>query len=65
VLEIGRFEVWKEAHALTLQVYRLTAVLPGNERFGRRMQRAAVSIPAEGFKWRAQADKIHFNNIVS
>ena len=70
-MEIERFEqleVWKEAHALTLRVYRLTAALPTDQRFGLvgQMQRAAVSIPAniaEGFKRRGQADKVRFYNI--
>jgi four helix bundle protein len=70
-VEIDRFEkleVWKEAHALALRVYRLTAALPGSERFGLvgQMQRASVSIPAniaEGFKRRGQADKVRFYNI--
>ena len=61
-------EVWKEAHALTLNVYRLTAALPADQRFGlvSQMQRAAVSVPvniAEGFKRRGQADKVRFYNI--
>ena len=68
---IERFEqldVWKQAHALTLHVYKMTAALPSDQRFGliSQMQRAAVSVPAniaEGFKRRSQADKAHFYNI--
>ena len=39
-------EVWRAAHALALDVYRATAVLPEAERFGLQSQlrRAAVSI---------------------
>ena len=70
-MEIERFEqleVWKQAHALTLCVYRLTAGLPADQRFGLvgQIQRAAVSVPAniaEGFKRRGQADKVRFYNI--
>ena len=70
-MEIERFEqleVWKQAHTLTLDVYRLTAGLPADQKFGltSQMQRAAVSVPAniaEGFKRRGRADKVRFYNI--
>jgi four helix bundle protein len=40
--------VWKDAHAIALQVYDLTKRLPPHEQYGlvSQMRRAAVSIPA-------------------
>jgi four helix bundle protein len=63
-----QLEVWKVAHSLVLDVYKVTKALPADERFGlvSQMQRAAVSVPAniaEGFKRRGQADKAHFYNM--
>ena len=68
---IDRFEqldAWKQAHALVLEIYRLTGRLPTEERFGLipQMRRSAVSVPAnvaEGFKRRGKADKVRFYNI--
>ena len=45
--------VWREAMALTAQIYRITAEFPRNETYGlaQKMRRAAVSVPgniAEG-----------------
>ncbi len=70
-MSIERFEqlsVWREAHALVLEVYRGTSKMPSEEKFGlvSQMRRAAVSVPAniaEGFKRRGQAEKSHFYNI--
>ncbi|HEY7492362.1 MAG TPA: four helix bundle protein [Candidatus Tectomicrobia bacterium] len=61
-------EVWQRAHAFVLEVYRLTAAFPAEERFGLSSQfrRAAVSIPAniaEGFRKYTTADKARFLNI--
>lgn len=38
--------VWQRAHALTIEIYRITAVFPPEERFGlsAQLRRAAVSI---------------------
>lgn len=60
--------VWQEAHRLVLDVYKLTATFPAEEKFGlvSQMRRAAVSVPAniaEGFKRRGINDKAHFYNI--
>ena len=43
-----RLEVWKAAHQLTLQIYRVTTVFPRHEQFGlvSQLRRAAVSIGA-------------------
>ncbi len=40
--------VWKKAHRLTLDTYRVTAQFPADERYGlsSQMRRAAASIPA-------------------
>jgi len=61
-------EVWKKAHRLVMDVYRVTAGFPAAERFGlvSQMRRAAVSVPAnvaEGFKKRGIRDKVNFYNI--
>src|SRR5262249_13146084 len=57
----------QKAHAFVLEVYRLTAKFPAEERFGLTSQfrRAAVSIPAniaEGFRMYTTADKARFMN---
>ncbi|SPF36060.1 S23 ribosomal protein [Syntrophobacter sp. SbD1] len=61
-------DVWKNAHAFVLEVYRLTSAFPVDERFGLSSQfrRAAVSIPAniaEGFRKYTTADKARFLNM--
>jgi four helix bundle protein len=61
-------EVWQRAHAFVLEVYRLTATFPAEERFGlsNQFRRVAVSIPAniaEGFRKYTTADKARFMNI--
>ena len=60
-------DVWKNSHTFVLDVYRLTATFPADERFGMVIQfrRAAVSIPAniaEGFRKYTAADKARFFN---
>ncbi|MEW6251154.1 MAG: four helix bundle protein [Planctomycetota bacterium] len=46
--DFKELRVWQKAHELVLDVYRLTAGFPQDERFGlvSQMRRAAVSIPA-------------------
>ena len=63
-----QLEVWKKAHALVLEVYKLTGRFPADERFGltAQLRRAAVSAPAniaEGFVKRGKMDKARFYNI--
>lgn len=63
-----QLDVWKKAHELVLDVYRLTSVFPNEEKFGlvSQMRRAAVSVPAsiaEGYKHRSGKEKIRFYNI--
>ncbi len=53
---------------MVLDVYKITKVFPGEERFGliSQMRRAAVSVPAniaEGFKRRTKKNKAQFYNI--
>jgi four helix bundle protein len=61
-------EVWKKAHRLVLEIYRITKDFPIEERYClvSQMRRCAVSIPAniaEGFKKRTLKDKTNFYNI--
>jgi four helix bundle protein len=60
--------VWQKAHAVVLEVYKLTRRLPKEELFGliSQMRRSAVSVPAniaEGFKRKGKADKARHMNI--
>ena len=61
-------EVWQIAHQLALSVYKLSAELPDDEKYGlvSQMRRSAVSVPAniaEGFKKRGVRDKARYFNI--
>lgn len=61
-------KVWQQGHALTLEIYRLTAGFPVEERHGlvRQLRRAACSVPAniaEGSKRQTQAEYARFLNI--
>jgi four helix bundle protein len=63
-----QLEVWRRSHALVLDLYRLTAGFPPDERFGvvSQLRRAAVSVPsniAEGSKRRTKHDYARFLNI--
>jgi len=58
-------EAWKEAHKLTLLVYKYTALFPKYELFGivSQLRRAAVSIEsciAEGFSRYHFKDRLNF-----
>ncbi len=57
--------VWQEAHALCLQVYKITTDFPSAEKFAlvSQMRRSAYSIPtnlAEGNSRLTKKDKAHF-----
>jgi hypothetical protein len=59
--------VWQKAHALVLDVYRITRSFPREEVYGltSQLRRAATSVPAniaEGFKKRGRADKARILN---
>ena len=61
-------KVWQEGHALTLEIYRLTAGFPPEERHGlvRQLRRATSSVPAniaEGSKRQTQTEYARFLNI--
>ena len=60
--------VWQKSMELVKEIYRLTKLLPREERYGlvSQMQRAAVSIPsniAEGYGRVSTYDYIRFLNI--
>ncbi len=69
--KIQRFEdleVWQKAHAVVLEIYKITKGFPQEEKFAlvSQMRRAAVSIAAniaEGFKKKGKKDKRNFYNI--
>lgn len=70
-LVVQRFtdlKVWQRSHALVLEIYRVTATFPADERFGlvSQLRRAAVSVPcniAEGTKRQRAPDYARFLNI--
>ena len=57
--------VWQKAHGLVLSVYRFSDSFPKTEIYSLTSQfrRAAISIPAEGFRKRGRSDKARFLNI--
>jgi four helix bundle protein len=61
-------KVWQRSHALVLDLYRLTASFPAEERFGltSQLRRSAASVPtniAEGSKRQRPADYARYLNI--
>ena len=61
-------KVWQRAHAMVLEIYRITAGFPQDERFGvtSQLRRAATSIPtniAEGSRRQGQQEYSRFLNI--
>lgn len=61
-------KVWQRSHAFVLEIYRVTAHFPDDERFGlvSQLRRAAVSVPsniAEGTKRKRPPDYARFLNI--
>jgi four helix bundle protein len=60
--------VWRKAHELVLNIYKITKEFPREELYGitSQLRRSAISIPAniaEGFKKRGVKDKARFFNI--
>ena len=58
-------EIWKEAHRLSIEIYRLTEKLPQYEKYSitDQLRRAAISVSAnisEGFGRYYYKDKIRF-----
>ena len=59
--------VWQKAHAMVLEVYRLSAGFPEHEKYGlvSQLRRAAVSVAAniaEGFRKLKDGDTVKFMN---
>ena len=67
-MEIKTFRdlvAWQKAMGLAREVYKMTAAMPAEERFGLtlQMRRAAVSIPsniAEGYARQSKVDYVRF-----
>ena len=60
--------VWREAHELTLAVYRVSAAFPSAELYGltSQLRRAAASVPAnlaEGTGRRSDREMVRFSKI--
>jgi four helix bundle protein len=58
-------EVWRKAHGLVLEIYRLTDKFPDRERFGiiSQIRRSSASVPAniaEGFGRRTTKELLQF-----
>jgi len=57
--------LWQKAHALVLEIYKITSLLPKSEQFGitNQIQRSSVSVPtniAEGYGRISVKEKIRF-----
>ena len=66
--DFRNLNVWENAHALTLKIYKLTTLFPDNEKYGltNQIRRAAASIPtniAEGCGRNSDADLARFLDI--
>ena len=61
-----QLEVWKKAHAVTMEIYSLTKSLPPEERFGlvTQMRRAAVSIGANLAEGRGRRGDPEFGRFI-
>lgn len=70
-LKTQRFEeliVWQKAHALVLEIYKLSKDFPKEETYGitSQVRRSSVSVAAnisEGYRKKGKADKLRFLNI--
>ncbi len=65
--KIRNYELFKVAHSLVLDIYKITTYFPDSERFGiiSQMRRAAYSIPANIIEGNTKGEKefIHFLKI--
>ena len=66
--DFRNLNVWENAHALTLKIYKLTTLFPGDEQYGltSQLRRAVASIPtniAEGCGRNSDADLARFLDI--
>jgi len=57
--------LWKKAHGLVLEIYKMTSTLPKSEQFGiiSQIQRSSTSVPAnisEGYGRVSKKEKIRF-----
>ncbi|MBN8694738.1 MAG: four helix bundle protein [Bacteroidetes bacterium] len=70
-MKTQRFEeliVWQKAHALVLEIYKLSKDSPKEETYGitSQVRRSSVSVAAnisEGYRKKGKADKLRFLNI--
>lgn len=70
-LKTQRFEeliVWQKAHALVLEIYKLSKDFPKEETYGitSQVRRSSISVAAnisEGYRKKSKADKLRFLNI--
>ncbi|MBL7893790.1 MAG: four helix bundle protein [Bacteroidia bacterium] len=70
-MKTQRFEeliVWQKAHALVLEIYKLSKGFPKEETYGitSQVRRSSVSVAAnisEGYRKKGKADKLRFLNI--
>jgi four helix bundle protein len=70
VRDFTELKVWRKAHELTLDVYRVTKEFPSEERFGlvQQLRRAAASVPtnvAEGAGRHTESDFARFLDIAA
>jgi four helix bundle protein len=66
--DFREIKVWAKAHSLTLEIYRVTAVFPTEEKYGltSQLRRSSASIPAniaEGFGRGGNAELARFLQI--
>lgn len=65
-----KLSVWEKAHSVCLEIYKITATFPPEERYGliSQLRRASASVPsniAEGAGRRSEADFCRFLDIAA
>ncbi|MEX6685943.1 four helix bundle protein [Danxiaibacter flavus] len=68
--DYAKLEIWKKAHQLTLDIYRISAAFPKSELFGlcSQMRRSSSSVPsniAEGCGRNTNAQLLNYLQIAS